>query len=1013
MESVNTEGERPPSADQLRQLLGQKFFGQPMDGYDLTFLSEMAIQAHGQALVFEYIKEILTLFPPSPAHFLIPMFRWRALATTNYDTLIDDAYSRTTDRLQTIIPFVKDSEPVEERIQRADNPLQYLKLHGCLNHLHDHDIPLILSHEHYSKYDTHRKNLYSRLSTWAHESTFLFCGYKLADAHIRKIMYDLAADGVKRPTWFIVTPNLAEFESNFWASLNVQVISATFSDFMTSLTNSISTISRTLTVFKTVQDQPFRSHFITNEETPEKLASALERDLLYIRSDMPIEHQDPKKFYQGFDTGWGVISQSLDVPRKPTEDLLLDAVIDRPTTDIPQLFVFTGPAGAGKTIALKRAAWEAATSLEAICLWLLDGGALDDDVVLDFHRLTGERIFVFVDRLALRVDSVARLLAKAKQNRVPVTVIASERLNEWNHFSESLQQVCQATELPIRNLSVSEIGILLDLLTRHKALGLLEGETRENQTIAFTERAERQLLVALHEATLGKPFEVIVHDEYLRIVPETARQLYLDICTMHQHNVPARAGTISRISGIQFEDFSQVFFAPLEKVVLTSTDPYTGDYQYRARHARIAQLVFQQARANDQDRADQLIRIVRSLDIGYAADQRALEGIIHGHSLARDIRQAGIAQTVFQAALETAPDSAFVLQQWAIFELNHSQGSIDDADALIRKALEREPRSNSVKHTHAVICRRRANSATSPLAKTQFRRLARERLDEMQARTDSYVLSLRSHIAIDELSDLADSLDDPPAESELAIFRDAVDKTENTVNRASELLPDDADLLQAVARLNILLSKHERAIRALERSWQVGPRGSNVAVQLAHHYSIKKEDTKSLEILQSALDRDPADHRAHLEMAKHLFRIEPDRSEAIQQHFMRSYAPNDQRFEARHLHAQYLYFIGRSSESKDLFTEIDRTAPVSFRRRAEKDDSMVSRQLRRYQGTIVTLKATMAFIRCPAYPADIFAHANDTQQDIWRTLRTGDGITFKVRFNRTGPVALDIDYQDK
>ena len=184
-------------------------------------------------------------------------------------------------------------------------------------------------------------------------------------------------------------------------------------------------------------------------------------------------------------------------------------------------------------------------------------------------------------------------------------------------------------------------------------------------------------------------------------------------------------------------------------------------------------------------------------------------------------------------------------------------------------------------------------------------------------------------------------------------------------------------------------------------------------MQLAHHYSIKKEDTKSLEILQSALDRDPADHRAHLEMAKHLFRIEPDRSEAIQQHFMRSYAPNDQRFEARHLHAQYLYFIGRSSESKDLFTEIDRTAPISFRRRAEKDDSMVSRQLRRYQGTIVTLKATMAFIRCPAYPADIFAHVNDTQQDIWRTLRTGDGITFKVRFNRTGPVALDIDYQDK
>ena len=451
----------------------------------------------------------------------------------------------------------------------------------------------------------------------------------------------------------------------------------------------------------------------------------------------------------------------------------------------------------------------------------------------------------------------------------------------------------------------------------------------------------------------------------------------------------------------------------MEKIVLTSTDPYTGDYQYKARHSRIAQLVFQQARANDQDRADQFIRIVSSLDIGYAVDQKALEGIVHGHSLARDIRQAGIARTVFQAALETAPDSAFVLQQWAIFESNHSQGSMEEADSLIRKASEREPRSNSIRHTHAVICRKRANSTTSPLAKAQFRRLAKERLDEMRAKTDSYVLSLRSHIAIDELSDLANSLDDPPTESELVIFRDAVDKTENTVNRASQLLPDDADILQAVARLDRLLSKHERAIRALERSWQVGPRGSNVAVQLAHHYSSQKEDAKSLEMLQSALERDPSDHRAHLEIAKHLFRIEPDRSEVTQQHFMRSYAPNDQRFEARHLHAQYLYFIGRSSASKDLFAEIDRTAPASFRRRAENSDSMVSRQLRRYQGTIVAHKATMAFIRCPAYPADIFAHANDTQQDIWRTLRTGDGITFKVRFNRAGPVALEIEYHDK
>lgn len=1011
MEAVNKEGRHPPSADQLRQLLGQRFFGQPMDGYDLTFLSEMAIQAHGQALVFEYIRDTLAPFPPPAAHFLLPTFRWRALATTNYDTLIDDAYARTTDRLQTIIPFVKDTDPVEDRMQRASNPLPYLKLHGCINHLHDHDIPLILSHEHYSKYDTHRKHLYSRLRAWAHESTFLFCGYKLGDAHIRKIIYELAGDGVKRPTWYLVTPNIADYEIQFWASLNIHVIPAHFGLVMSSLDTFLSPASRILSLLKPEHDEPIRSHFITQEETPTRLRSALERDLLYIHSDMPIEPQDSKDFYQGFDTGWGVVSQELDVSRKPVGDLLLDAVIDHPSDPVPQLYVFTGPAGAGKTIALKRAAWEAATSMEAICLWLCEGGVLDDEVILDLHRLTGQRIFVFVDRLAHSVDPVIRLLSGAKQKRTPITVVGSERLNEWNLYCEPLQQICQTTELPIHNLSASEIAALLDLLTRHSALGLLTGESRDKQISAFTERAERQLLVALHEATLGKPFESIIHDEYLRIEPDTARQLYLDVCTMHQYNVSARAGTISRISGIQFDDFTKRFFTPLEKVVLTSTDPYTGDYHYRARHARIAQLVFQQARSNDKDRADQLIRIVSSLDIGYAADHKALEGIVHGHDLARDIRQAEVGRGVFLAALETAPDAAFILQQWAIFEANHSQGLLDEAEELIRRAAERDPRAKSIKHTRAVICRKKANAATSMLAKTQYRRLAREQLDEMRSKTDPYVLNLRVQLAIDELSDIASSLGDSPTESQLADFRDTVERTEAAVNRASQLLPDDAELLQAVARLNRLLSRHEMAIRALERSWQVGPRGSSVAVQLANHYASKKDDERSLQMLQSALDRDPSDHRAHLEMAKYLFRVEPDRREVIDQHFMRSYAANDQRFEARHLHAQYLFLIGRSGDSRELFTDIDRTAPARFRRRAEERDSIVSAQLHRHHGTIVTLKATMAFVTCSSYPADIFGHANDSEQDVWRTLRSGDAITFKVSFNRAGPVAKNVEHQ--
>ena len=80
---------------------------------------------------------------------------------------------------------------------------------------------------------------------------------------------------------------------------------------------------------------------------------------------------------------------------------------------------------------------------------------------------------------------------------------------------------------------------------------------------AFAERADRQLLVALHELTQGKPFEEIILAEHQRVHPEQARQLYLDIATMHQFAVKVRAGTFTRVSPVlNFAIIKRVFSSP-------------------------------------------------------------------------------------------------------------------------------------------------------------------------------------------------------------------------------------------------------------------------------------------------------------------------------------------------------------------------------------------------------------------------------------------------------------------
>jgi predicted DCC family thiol-disulfide oxidoreductase YuxK len=220
-EAKNAAGQMPPDAEQLRDILAERFFAKPMKTRDVMAVAEMAITSSGgSGLVFNAVRQAFESFQPSKAHKLISAFNWRMIATTNYDLLVEKAYSDSLQRLQTLIPFVKDDQPIEEKLQAAIYPVQYLKLHGCLDHILDPDIPLILSRENYTTYANNRTRLFNRLKDYARESAVIFVGYRLDDAHIRELLYKI--DSSHRPRWYIVTPDAEDYDINFWATKNVE-----------------------------------------------------------------------------------------------------------------------------------------------------------------------------------------------------------------------------------------------------------------------------------------------------------------------------------------------------------------------------------------------------------------------------------------------------------------------------------------------------------------------------------------------------------------------------------------------------------------------------------------------------------------------------------------------------------------------------------------------------------------------------------------------------------------------
>ena len=351
---------------------------------------------------------------------------------------------------------------------------------------------------------------------------------------------------------------------------------------------------------------------------------------------------------------------------------MFTALLENENPTGPLLFMIRGPAGCGKTIILKRTAYEAATASNALVLWLEEAGALNPEVLSEIFELTKRPIYLFVDHIALHVDKVLSLLNVMAARDIPLIIIGAERDADWNTYCGVLESNFDPQTLRVGNLSRAEVEALIALLERHDCLGLLKDKSDDERVEAFMNRADRQLLVALHELTQGTPFEEIVFSEHQSVHPEQARRLYLDIASMHQFGVKVRAGTISRISGIDFAEYQDKFFAPLENIVRVEVDPYTGDYCYRTRHARVAMLVFRMVCPDDDSKAQQFERLIAGLDIGYSSDRRALEEMTRGRALAENFSDVETVRSVYEAAMRIAPKQAFLPQQWAIFEFDPS-----------------------------------------------------------------------------------------------------------------------------------------------------------------------------------------------------------------------------------------------------------------------------------------------------------------------------------------------------
>lgn len=1007
--ALNSNGESPPIGNELKDLILNKFLSPEYKDRTLAQIVEFAISETDLFTVQEYIATIFRDFYPSEFHKLIPKFVWSAIATTNYDLILERAYEAEENNLQNLVGFKKNTERIEEKLKKINSVL-YLKLHGCITDINDPKIPLILTTD---QYITHRKGrslLFERLQALAYNYTFLWVGYSLNDPNIRSIILELDELNEAKPRSYMVSPNIGQVERRYWENeKKIQCIDLTFDKFLYEIEKRIPTHLRVLSTLYSLYDEasnPIKSKFrVSNKNPSQSLQTFLSRDVDYIHKNFKTTDVDPKAFYKGYFNDLSPIILNFDVKRSLSDGIMSEVFLttEEEKEDSSEFYIIKGHAGSGKSVLLKRLAWDASVDYEKLCLLLTNTAYPEYEPLYELYNLCKERIFLFIDTASKHSDTIENFMRRARKDKFPLTIIGTERGNEWNTNCENLEPYLTHS-YELKYLSQREIVKLIELLAKYKSLGHLEGLSLEDQKKELSKKAGRQLLVALHEATLGKPLSDIVFDEYNKIGSQQAKSLYLSVCILHRLGVDTRAGLISRVHGIPLASFQEKLFQPLEYIVFASKDKLIGDYVYRSRHPHIAEIVFERVLSDYQDKYDEFIRIINVLDTGYESDRQALRRMINAKELQQLFSDPQMIRQIYKSATERYDSEAAIFQQEAIFEMSNSGGSVDKATILLQKAHKLAPGNRSIAHSLSELALKKSEIANTVLEKKKYRndarKIARDLIDKEDVTSHSYHTLIKADI--DELSEMIE------LESE-TIIENKIKEIERIIAHALQKFPNDSYILDSESKFSMIINNNPKAFECLKKAFNINKRNPYIALRLARMHETNESLEDAIKVLKDCLEENPNDKSINFKLAMLLSGVYHVINPDIKHHLRRSFTEGDSNFVAQFWFARLLYLEGDFEGARKLFRNLDnRNIDIRIKREPRglvkhPDGSNVM-----FQGFISSLESSYGFIIRDGDQQRIFLHSSNSTNDEWLEYKVDKRVNFNLAFTYKGPLALHV-----
>lgn len=589
-EAENIEKEKLPNsrrlAEQLWEYLG---YATKFDGSSLGIVYQAALKhPRGTSSLFDFLRSKLRVVSCPEWYRLIAKWYWHRIYTTNVDNLVQFIYERyaKTVGLEVVVA------PAEYHERDAFlRTVQLVMLNGSLE---DPKRGLTFAPREYGRRAAEQDVWYDHFVRDFSERPTVFVGTELDEPllwqYIAVRQRRAAHIKERRPKSFIVCQSISKAKQDALSEFNVFPVEATAEEFLELLAKAQERTATREEMLRSIDPTLATLFELQTEGASGKELRLAEAFFSVFR---PIHYRESEKanrshFLLGSPPTWEDMHAHLDAEREINGQVqaLVENVLASDSRTTP-VIILSGPAGSGKTTIAKRVSLSLASHAHPVYFAESDVRPLPQPI-LSYLYSVNQQVILFFDNATSDLRLIAELILSCSGLRFKPVIVLSARTNELAIRRYLLQGVENLREIRVPNLSEPDIDAILAKLEAHGLLGDLKKLTAPQRSQVFSQKAKKQILIAMREATRGKGFDEIIQDEFSGIQPLEARLLYLVAALPSMNHSTIRRGQLIASTDLSPSEALSLIEDNLSGILL----PYENDTQrLQIRHPLIAEYV--------------------------------------------------------------------------------------------------------------------------------------------------------------------------------------------------------------------------------------------------------------------------------------------------------------------------------------------------------------------------------------------------------------------------------------